>query len=105
MGGGSHLACKHPNLTLQAPAPLSRAQVSTTDLKVASHYFYLLAQTMADNDLLDKSCKIFNMDEPGMPLDPKQVKRVFECGVENMLAPSSGDKTEITVVACTWCFR
>ena len=45
------------------------------------------------------------MDEPGMPLDPKQVKRDFECGAENMLAPSSGDKTEITVVACTWCFR
>ena len=59
----------------------------------------------ANNDLLDKSCKIFNTDEPGMPLDPKQVKRVFECGVENMLVPSSGDKTQITVVACTWYFR
>jgi len=55
---------------------------------------------MTDNDLLDKPYQIFNMDEFGMPLDPKQVKCVFECGVKNVLAPSSGDKTQITVVAC-----
>ena len=91
---------RHPNLTLRAPAPLSRARANVTDPEVVSHYFDLLAQTMADNDLLDKPCQIFNMDESGMPLDPKQVKGVFQRGVKNVLAPSSGDKTQITVVAC-----
>ena len=28
------------------------------------------------------------------------MKCVFECGVKNVLAPSSGDKTQITVVTC-----
>ena len=62
-----------------------------TDPEVVSHYFDLLAQTIADNDLLDKQCQTFNMDESGMPLDLKQGKGVFQRGVKNVLAPSSGN--------------
>ena len=74
---------QHPNLTLRVPAPLSTARASATDPEVVSHYFDLLARTMADNDLLDKPCHIFNMDKSGMPLDPKQVKGVFQHGFKN----------------------
>lgn len=89
---------RHPNLTLRAPAPLSRARASATDPEVVSRYFNLLEQTMSD--LLEKPCQIFNIDESGIPLDPKQQKVVCKRGVKKPLGPSSGDKTQITVVAC-----
>lgn len=68
------------NLTLRALAPLSRARASATDPEVVSRYFDLLEQTMSD--LLEKPCQIFNIDESGIPLDPKQQKVVCKRGVK-----------------------
>ena len=93
--------CKrHPTLTLRAPAPLSRARALATDPEVISQYFVLLEQTLSDNGIFNCPCQIFNMDETGVPLDPTAVKCVYERGVKNPTAPSSGDKSQITVVAC-----
>jgi len=39
--------------------------------------FDILEQTLADNDLEDKPCQIFNINETGMPLDPKSVRGIF----------------------------
>ena len=91
---------RHPNLTLRTPAPLSGARASATDPEVICRYFDLLERTMADNKLIDQPCLVFNMDESGMPLDPKQLKSVCKRGEKRLLGPSSGDKTQITVVAC-----
>ncbi len=55
---------------------------------------------MLQNDLLDKPCQVFKIDESGMPLDPKQMGCVYNRGDRNPLAPSSGVKSQITVVAC-----
>ena len=46
-----------------------------------------------------KPGQLFNMDESGMPLDPKSPKLVFEKGC-NASCVTTGDKTQITVVAC-----
>ena len=53
-----------------------------------------------ENDLQDKPCQIFNMDETGMPLDPQPLKCVVYRGEKNPVNLSSGDKTQITVAAC-----
>ena len=42
---------------------------------------------------MTEACQIFNVDESGMPLDPKRVKCVSHCGAQNPTAPPSGDKT------------
>ena len=62
-------------------------------------YFDLLEQTIHDNDLIGKPGQLFNMDESGMPLDPKFPKAVAAKG-QAVSAIGSGDKTQITVVAC-----
>ena len=60
-------------------------------------------QTLADNDLEDKPyCQVFNMDETGMPLDPKSVRAIFAKGEKNPVAFSSGNKSQITVVLLSW---
>ena len=91
---------RHPNLTLRAPASLSQARRSASDPETVERYFDLLEQTMVENDLLDKPCNIFNVDESGMPLNPRPVKSVFQRGIKDPLAPSSGDKSQITIVGC-----
>ena len=90
---------RYPNLTLRTPAPLARVRASVSDLDVVGQYFDLLEQTMAENQLLHQPCQVFNVDESGMPLNPKGVKCVANRGTQNLTAPSSGDKTQITVVA------
>ena len=91
---------RNPNLTIRTPAPLSQARVAASDSDVISRYFDILEQTLADNHLEDKPCQIFNMDETGMPLDPKSVRGIFAKGEKNPVGFSSGNKSQITVVAC-----
>ena len=91
---------RNPNLTLRIPAPLSQARSKATDPEVVSLYFNMLEQTMSEYCLFDCPAQIFNMDETGMPLSPPQVKSVCMLGEKNPIAPASGDKTQITVVAC-----
>ena len=84
---------RHPNLTLRAPASLSKARHNASDPEIVKRYFDLLEQTMVENDLLDKPGQIFNVDESGMPLNPKPVKCMFNRGIKDPLVPSSGDKS------------
>ena len=64
---------RHPNLTIRYSAPLSKARMVASDSDVISRYFNILEQTLAENNLEDKPCQMFNMDETGMPLDPKSL--------------------------------
>lgn len=91
---------RHPNLTLRAPASLSRARAAASEPSMLDRYFDLLKEVLEQNALFNKVCQIFNMDETGMPLDPGHVKVVTRRGDRNPVAPSAGDKSQITVVAC-----
>jgi hypothetical protein len=44
--------------------------------------------------------KTLNMDESGMPLDHKQLKRVAAKGTKKVHRPVSGNRSQITIVAC-----
>ena len=66
-----------------------------------SAYFSLLEETLKYHDLLDKPSFIINMDESGMPLDHKQLKRVATKVMKKVHGPASGDKTQITIIACS----
>ena len=91
---------RHPNLTLRTSAPLSRARAEASDPDMVDRYFDLLKKVMVEYDLIGKPAQIFNVDESGMPLDPKPVKGVFSVGDKNPLGVGSGDKTQLTVVVC-----
>ena len=43
---------------------------------------------------------IFNVDETGMPLDPKSLQVVVPKGMKNPSLITSGNKSQITVVGC-----
>ena len=60
----------------------------------------LLHQTLIEHDLADKSNKIFNLDESGMPLDPCPPKVITQNGVKHSVSITTGDKAQITTLAC-----
>ena len=91
---------RHPHLTLRTAAPLSHPRAISSDPEVIKIYFDLLEQTIIDNGLEQKPCNIFNMDETGMPLDPKPLKTIHRKGEKNPVALGSGLKMQITVVGC-----
>ena len=56
---------------------------------------------MTEHDLLDKPCQIFNMDESRFPLAPKSPKGIHVVRDHSAAkAINSGDKSQITVLAC-----
>ena len=63
-------------------------------------YFYLLEDTLTQNDLLNHPARIYNVDETGMPLDPKSPNILTKKGVKKVCNRTSGRKGQITVVAC-----
>jgi hypothetical protein len=92
---------RHPILSLRTPACLSRARALASDDQLIDQYFSILEQALTENKLTDKPFQIFNMDETGVPLDPKPAKIVSQRGSKHPIAASSGRKEQITVVACT----
>ena len=91
---------RHPDLTLRAPVSLSQARAKATDGEVMDNYFDLLEKTLDEYNLRDKPGQIFNMDESGFALSPKSPKCMFEVGTKVAATVSSGDKAQITVLAC-----
>ena len=49
---------RHPNLTLRAPASLSKAHAVASDPAVLDRYFDLLLEVLEKNDLFDQACQI-----------------------------------------------
>ena len=99
-GWWEKFCARNPSITLRAPVPLSQARAKATDLEVLENYFDLLQTTMTEHDLLDKPCQIFNIDESGFPLAPKPPKGIHPVGERNAQAINSGNKSQITVLAC-----
>ena len=52
------------------------------------------------NGLAAKPCQNFHCDKTRMPLDPKPPKVIVHRGIKHPRAITSGDKTQITVLAC-----
>jgi len=90
---------RHPSLTLCTTVPLSLTRAKASDPEMLSWYFDLLEQTIRDNHLTGKPGQIFNMDESGMPLDPKPPKGVTIRG-SAAWSVGSGDKAQVTIVGC-----
>ena len=87
--------------TLRTAAPVSYARLMASGPDILCNYYDLLERTLrTENGLVDKPSHIFNLDETGMPLDPSPPLVVAKRGQKNPSAVGSGDKTQVTVLAC-----
>ena len=96
-GWWERFRARHPNLTLRKGEPLSRARMKVTDRSVLDRYYDLLYHILVSNDLLNKPAQIFNC---GIPLCHKTGKVITDKKQKHPYTVTSGDKTQITVLAC-----
>ena len=73
-------------MTLRIIAPLSLSRAKAIDVGVINKYFDMLDATLLEYNLHDKPCQLFNIDETGMPLDPKPLRPVCGVGTKNPVA-------------------
>ena len=91
---------RNKGFSLRVPSSLSTARHQGTNKRVMEAYFDMLEETLEENNLTDKPCQIFNMDETGLPLSPKPPKLLCKTGSRAFNAVTGGDKSQITVVGC-----
>ena len=99
-GWWSSFKNRHPQLTLRTATPLSYARAIAQDPAVFEQYFNLLENTLSNNDLLCKPHCLFNCDESGFSMDHKPGKLVALKGMRQFNSMTSGNKSQITVLAC-----
>ena len=64
------------------------------------NYYDLLEATLKENNLTDCPGQIYNMDETGMPLDPRAPNVVAKAGQKKIRYRQSGKKEQITIIGC-----
>ena len=91
---------RHPEIMLRHAEPLSYARACANNPEVIGKYFDLLEDTLKANGLRQSPGQIFNSDEVGMPLVHKPPKVVSHVGQKHPYAVTSGNKAQITILAC-----
>ena len=71
-----------------------------TNLEVIQNYYKLLKTTLTQHNFSGEPWRIYNVDETGMPLDPRKPRVVTKVGTKKVRVMGSGNKHQITVVAC-----
>ena len=61
----------------------------------------MLEECLRMNNIFDKPGCIFNCNETGIPLNPQCIKVIDKKGSKNPSHITSGDKSQLTVMACT----
>ena len=74
--------------------------MDSVNKEIMDNYFSLLKDTLEKYDLLNNPSQIYNVDETGMPLDHRPPKIVTAKGQKKVRCRTSGNKSQITVIAC-----
>ena len=88
------------DLTLRRGDNTAHVRMAAVNPDTLTQYFDLLKDTLVEHNLLNSPSQIYNMDESGIPLDPKAPNVVALKGAKKVRYRSSGRKGQVTVVAC-----
>ena len=62
---------RQKDLSLRRGDNTSHTRMDAINPETIEHYFKLLKDTLEQNNLMDSPQQIYNVDESGIPLDPK----------------------------------
>lgn len=99
-GWWERFCARHPKVSLRSASVLSHSRAMGACPEALNEYFDVYEYTLKKYNLEDKPGSLFNMDETGMPLDPKSWKVVVPKGMKNPSLITSGSKAKVTVVGC-----
>lgn len=88
---------RQPTLSLRRGDATAHVRMDATNKQSIAHYFNLLEETLRK---IDNPAQIYNMDESGMPLDPRPPNIIAKRGQKKVRYRVSGKKEQITVIGC-----
>ena len=90
------------DLSLRQGDSTAHVRMDAVNKETIDQYFSLLHDTLSTHGLLNKPSQIYNVDESGMPFNPRPPKVVTAKGrkTKKVRYRSSGRKGQITIVAC-----
>ena len=88
------------DLVLRKGDSTAYLRMDAVNEETLKQYYDLLEDTLKENNLMSSPSCVYNVDETGMPLDPKAPKVVAPVGMKKVRYQSPGRKGQITVVAC-----
>lgn len=91
---------RHPNLSLRSGDATGHVRMNAMTKENITNYFDLLKSCIEENGLQNHPECIYNMDESGLPLDPKPPKVIALKGQRKVRYRCSGNKSQITVLGC-----
>lgn len=91
---------RHPVLTVRTAERLAYCRSIASDPRILCSYLEMLRHTLEEYSILNVPSQIFNCDESGFPLDYKPSKVAARRGCKHPTTVISGDKGQITVLAC-----
>ena len=91
---------RHPNITLRKGDSMAAVRFRCTNSETIQNYYQLLKTTLTEHNFSGEPWRIYNVDETGMPLDPRKPRVITKLGTKKVRVMGSGNKHQITVVAC-----
>ena len=91
---------RQPSLSLRRGDSTAHVRMDCINKDTIEQYYNLLEDTLRKHELLNNPEQIYNMDESGMPLDPRPPNVVAKHGMKKIRYRVSGKKEQITIIAC-----
>lgn len=89
---------RQPKLTLRRGDSTAHVRMDAVNRETMDQYFALLKDVMEEHRLFDKPSQIYNVDESGVPLDPRPPNIVATKGSRKVRYRVSGRKGQVTIV-------
>ncbi len=96
---------RQPKLSLRHEDPTAHVRMDSVNKKTICAYYNLLEKTLEKYKLTNSPAQIYNMDETGMPLDPRPPNIVAKRGQKKVRQRVSEKKEKITVLGCANAIR
>ena len=93
---------RHGNIALRSGNATAHVRMEATNKENIKHYFKLLKEIFDTNDFAAHPERVYNMDESGMPLDPKPPKVVSLKGQKKVVYRTSGKKGQKRGKSRSW---
>ena len=89
---------RQSDISLRRADLTAHIRMDSANKQSIQHYYDLLEATLKENNLTDCPGQIYNMDEPGMPLDPRAPNIVAKAGQKRFAIGSQERKSRLQLL-------
>ena len=91
---------RQPDLSLRRGDTTAHVRMNAVNKKTMEQYISLLNDVLDEHELHTKPSQIYNVDESGIPFDPRPPNIVATKGTKKVRYRASGRKGQVTIVGC-----